>query len=48
MWIWRNRELSCDRNVYKQQADAVGEIVNRLDKKGIDGFKSLKLRKSGL
>lgn len=42
------RELPDNRNVYKQQADAVGQIVNRLDNKGIDGFKSLKLRKSGL
>ena len=31
-----NRELSGNRNVYKQQADAVGQIANRLDNKGIN------------
>ena len=48
MRIWRNRELLGNRNIYKQQTDAVGQIANRLDNKGIDGFKSVKLRKSEL
>ena len=38
MRIWRNRKLSGNRNVYKQQADAVGQIANRLDNKGINRF----------
>ena len=30
--------LPGNRNVYKQQADAVGQITNRLDNKEIDNF----------
>ena len=33
------QRLPGNRNVYKQQADAVGQITNRLDNKEIDNFK---------